>query len=56
MKQANNFPENLDACARSRWASISVLAHEIGHHYIVIKAHLRILDVDGSADLSQIER
>ena len=29
----NNFLENLDAYARTKWASISVLAHEMGHHY-----------------------
>lgn len=29
----NNFLENLDAYAKTRWASLSVLAHEMGHHY-----------------------
>ena len=29
----NNFLENLDDYARTKWASISVLAHEMGHHY-----------------------
>lgn len=29
----NEFLENLDAYAGTRWASISVLAHEMGHHY-----------------------
>jgi hypothetical protein len=29
----NNFLENLDAYASTKWASISVLAHEMGHHY-----------------------
>ncbi len=29
----NNFLENLDGYASTKWASISVLAHEMGHHY-----------------------
>lgn len=29
----NNFLENLDGYAKTKWASISVLAHEMGHHY-----------------------
>jgi Peptidase family M48 len=29
----NHFLENLDAHAATKWASISVLAHEMGHHY-----------------------
>ena len=29
----NQFLENLDAYAGTKWASISVLAHEMGHHY-----------------------
>ena len=29
----NDFLENLDTYAATKWASISVLAHEIGHHY-----------------------
>jgi hypothetical protein len=29
----NHFLENLDAHASTKWASISVLAHEMGHHY-----------------------
>jgi hypothetical protein len=29
----NNFLENLDQYASTKWASISVIAHEIGHHY-----------------------
>ena len=29
----NNFLENLDGYAGTKWASISVLAHEMGHHY-----------------------
>src|SRR5688572_1200949 len=29
----NRFLEKLDAYAGTKWASISVLAHEVGHHY-----------------------
>lgn len=29
----NDFLENLDGYAGTKWASISVLAHEMGHHY-----------------------
>jgi hypothetical protein len=29
----NNFLEDIDAYAATKWASISVLAHEMGHHY-----------------------
>lgn len=29
----NDFLENLDGYAATKWASISVLAHEMGHHY-----------------------
>ena len=29
----NRFLENLDQYAGTKWASISVLAHEVGHHY-----------------------
>ncbi len=29
----NDFLENLDSYAYTKWASISVLAHEMGHHY-----------------------
>jgi hypothetical protein len=29
----NDFLENLDSYASTKWASISVLAHEMGHHY-----------------------
>lgn len=29
----NSFLEKLDSYAGTRWASISVLAHEMGHHY-----------------------
>ena len=29
----NNFLEDVDAYAKTKWASISILAHEMGHHY-----------------------
>jgi uncharacterized protein (DUF2164 family) len=29
----NNFLEDVDAHASTKWASISILAHEMGHHY-----------------------
>jgi Peptidase family M48 len=29
----NDFLENIDTYAATKWASISVLAHEMGHHY-----------------------
>jgi Peptidase family M48 len=29
----NTFLENLDSYAATKWASISVMAHEMGHHY-----------------------
>jgi hypothetical protein len=29
----NDFLENLDGYAATKWASISVMAHEMGHHY-----------------------
>jgi hypothetical protein len=29
----NHFLENLDTYAGTKWASISVLAHEVGHHF-----------------------
>lgn len=29
----NDFLENLDDYANTKWASISVIAHEMGHHY-----------------------
>ena len=29
----NNFLEDIDAYSATKWASVSVLAHEMGHHY-----------------------
>lgn len=46
----NNFLENLDNYARTKWASISVLAHEMGHHY---RNH--IIDSRGSTPPREIE-
>lgn len=46
----NNFLENLDGYAGTKWASISVLAHEMGHHY---RNH--ILDAQGSTPPKEIE-
>ncbi|MDQ3844151.1 MAG: M48 family metalloprotease [Bacteroidota bacterium] len=46
----NNFLENLDAYARTKWASISVLAHEMGHHY---RNH--VIDAQGSTPPKEIE-
>jgi hypothetical protein len=46
----NNFLENLDGYAKTKWASISVLAHEMGHHY---RNHL--IDSRGSTPPKEIE-
>lgn len=46
----NNFLENLDSYAGTRWASISVLAHEMGHHY---RNH--VVDASGSTPPKEIE-
>jgi hypothetical protein len=46
----NNFLENLDAYANTRWASISVLAHEMGHHY---RNH--VVDQRGSTPPKELE-
>ncbi len=46
----NNFLENLDAFANTKWASISVLAHEMGHHY---RNH--VIDSRGSTPPKEIE-
>lgn len=46
----NIFLENLDGYAGTRWASISVLAHEMGHHY---RNH--IVDRGGSTPPKEIE-
>jgi hypothetical protein len=46
----NNFLENLDSYAGTKWASISVLAHEMGHHY---RNH--VIDQQGSTPPKEIE-
>ena len=46
----NEFLENLDAYARTKWASISVLAHEMGHHY---RNH--VVDQRGSTPPKELE-
>lgn len=46
----NDFLENLDNYAGTQWASISVLAHEMGHHY---KNH--VVDQGGSTPPKEIE-
>ncbi|MBO9573262.1 MAG: M48 family metalloprotease [Chitinophagaceae bacterium] len=46
----NNFLENLDAYAATKWASISVLAHEMGHHY---RNH--VVDGKGSTPPKELE-
>ncbi len=46
----NNFLENLDAYASTKWASISVLAHEMGHHY---RNH--VIDRQGSTPPKELE-
>lgn len=46
----NDFLENLDAYAHTKWASISVLAHEMGHHY---RNH--IIDARGSTPPKELE-
>ncbi len=46
----NQFLEGLDRYANSKWASISVLAHEMGHHY---RDH--VIDARGSTPPKEIE-
>ncbi|TDH19731.1 hypothetical protein EXU57_22790 [Segetibacter sp. 3557_3] len=46
----NDFLENLDGYAGTKWASISVLAHEMGHHY---RNH--VVDAQGSTPPKEIE-
>jgi hypothetical protein len=46
----NDFLERLDTYAQTTWASISVLAHEMGHHY---RNH--IVDARGSSPPKEIE-
>lgn len=46
----NDFLENLDNHARTKWASVSVLAHEMGHHY---RNH--VVDRQGSTPPKELE-
>ena len=46
----NAFLEGLDNYAQTRWASLSVMAHEMGHHY---RNHL--VDARGSTPAKEIE-
>jgi hypothetical protein len=46
----NSFLENLDNYARTKWASLSVMAHEMGHHY---RNH--VVDLRGSTPAKEIE-
>ena len=46
----NDFLESLDEAASTKWASISVLAHEMGHHY---RNHL--VDSRGSTPPKELE-
>lgn len=46
----NNFLENLDAYAATKWASISVMAHEVGHHY-----YNHVIKNQGSTIPSELE-
>jgi hypothetical protein len=46
----NDFLENLDAYAGTKWASVSVLAHEMGHHY---RNH--VVDSRGSTPPKELE-
>jgi hypothetical protein len=46
----NDFLENLDGYAGTKWASLSVLAHEMGHHY---RNHT--IDQRGSTPPKEIE-
>ncbi|MEJ7767378.1 MAG: M48 family metalloprotease [Chitinophagaceae bacterium] len=46
----NDFLENLDNYAGTKWASISVLAHEMGHHY---RNH--VVDGQGSTPPKELE-
>jgi hypothetical protein len=46
----NNFLENLDTYSNTKWASISVMAHEVGHHY-----YNHVLSGKGSTVPTEIE-
>ncbi len=46
----NNFLEDIDAYAKTKWASISIMAHEMGHHY-----YNHVVSGQGSNIPSEIE-
>ncbi|MEO5946438.1 MAG: hypothetical protein ABIP79_06445 [Chitinophagaceae bacterium] len=46
----NNFLEDIDAYTSTKWASISVLAHEMGHHY-----YNHVVSSSGSTPPKEIE-
>ena len=46
----NNFLEDIDAYTATKWSSISVLAHEMGHHY-----HNHVVSSSGSTPSKEIE-
>ncbi len=46
----NVFLEDIDAYAKTKWASISVMAHEVGHHY-----HNHVVSSKGSTVPTEIE-
>lgn len=46
----NNFLEDIDEYARTKWASQSVMAHEMGHHYFN-----HVVSMQGSTIPSEIE-
>lgn len=46
----NNFLEDVDAYTSTKWASISILAHEMGHHY-----YNHVVSSNGSTPPKEIE-
>jgi hypothetical protein len=46
----NDFLEDIDAYASTKWASISILAHEMGHHY-----YNHVVSSSGSTPPKEIE-
>jgi len=46
----NNFLEDIDAYTATKWSSISVLAHEMGHHY-----YNHVISSQGSTPPREIE-
>lgn len=46
----NNFLEDIDAYTSTKWSSISILAHEMGHHY-----YNHVVSSTGSTPTKEIE-